>query len=124
MLEEKIQILDFEELSEELKKKVPDYLQLVVDECNNPLTKKRLYAECLDPESLWAEEIEPLKKELDQAYPLTLEPKNWEFKDYEKGFFESRIERWSFNCGPLDDQLRAYVSERDGKIVEVEVRWE
>lgn len=48
-----------------------------------------------------------------------LEVKNWKRFEKRKGDLSTVVR--GFDCQPYDDQLRAYVTERDGTIIGVEV---
>lgn len=50
-----------------------------------------------------------------------LQLKNWKRFEKRKDYFDDTIIVRGFDCRPYDDQLRGYVSERDGTIIGVEV---
>lgn len=115
-----------------------DCVQKIVGICQEPKVVIAAYCggepeDYTDPEKL-KEAIEQIWLDGDeQNYPtpqdvlnmlqsLCTNPKNWKrhtkYKDSSGNII--RI----FDCRPFDDQLRAYVTERDGKIIETYVTGE
>lgn len=76
-------------------------------------------------EQMWVDEGEGVQTTQDFLNLLTklcTNPKNWKRMTKEK-LYNGDILR-CFDCRPFDDQLRAYVTERNGEIVEVGVQGE